>query len=280
VKFVTRITDILLYTSLLTAGCATALCMATERLINGYRPPMVNALHALVFGSALLVYNAQHILRRGRRPAGIYLRLRKFFFLFFFAGFALVITSLFWLTREVLIAAIILAMFTFTYSWPLLPFRNLKRLREIGWLKILVLAGVWTIVTSILPILYCHASLSDYPYEILLRLMFIFTLCIVFDIRDMRTDSENNITTLPNKVGLENSYRLINIILLLFVIISVVQFIRYPLPDRLAGAFVTAVITKMVVGYLRKYPSGKAYLGLADGLMMFYAVLILVSPNP
>ncbi len=188
------------------------------------------------------------------------------------------VSSLFRLPREILIVSIILGIFAFMYSWPLLPFKQKKRLREFGWLKIIVLAGVWTIVTSVLPILYAHKQISDYPFEILIRFLFIFTLCIVFDIRDMHADQADNITTLPNIVGMKNSYHLINITLVLFAALSFVQYLRYPITERLIGALLTAVITKIVVDYLKKHPSVKAYLGLADGVMMVYALLVLLTP--
>jgi 4-hydroxybenzoate polyprenyltransferase len=272
VKLINRFIDLILYTSLFTACCATGLCMVTEKLINTASPQLVSHLHILVFGSSLVVYNTAHIIRWQRNVAG----LRPWYFLFFGAGAAMVITSLFWLPMQILVACIILAAFTFAYSWPLLPFKNKKRLREYGWLKIAVLAGVWTIVTSILPVLYYAKNISDYPYEILLRFVFIFTLCIVFDIRDMKTDLEHNIYTLPHKVGLKNSYRLIDITLLLFSVLSVLQYFRYPDAGRLAGALLTAIVAKLVVIYLGKHHSNRAYLGLADGVMMVYALLVLL----
>jgi 4-hydroxybenzoate polyprenyltransferase len=246
--------------------------MATEKLINGSSPAVISHLHVLVFGSALLVYNMPHIIRWRRNVAG----LKLWYFLFFSIGIVMVLTSLFWLTAQMIIACLLLGMFTFAYSWPLLPLRNKKRLREFGWLKIIVLAGVWTIVTSILPILFYNKNISGYPFEILLRFVFIFTLCIVFDIRDMQTDLEHNIYTLPHKIGLKNTYRLINIILILFAVLSVIQYLHYPVAARLAGALLTAVVTRIVISYLRKYPSVTGYLGLADGVMMLYALLILI----
>ncbi|MCW3122875.1 MAG: hypothetical protein JWQ38_2367 [Flavipsychrobacter sp.] len=205
--------------------------------------------------------------------------MRGWYFVFFSLGMFMVIGSLFFLSAEILVTCIILSLFTFTYSWPLLPFKGRKRLREYGWLKILVLTGVWTIVTSILPILYSNKHIMDYPIEVALRFIFIFTLCMIFDIRDMQTDAKSNISTLPNKVGIGNSYLLINAALLIFVLLSVVQYVRYPMPVRLAGAVLTAIATRLVVSYLDKHPSGKAYLALADGMMLLYAVLIL-APNP
>ena len=203
--------------------------------------------------------------------------MRGWYFVFFSIGMVMVIASLFWLSTGILVTCIVLSLFTFTYSWPLLPGK--RRLREYGWVKILVLAGVWTIVTSILPLLYSDKNIADYPFEILLRFVFIFTLCMIFDIRDMQTDSESHISTLPNKVGIKNSYLLINGTLILFVVLSVVQYMRYPVTGRLVGAVITAISTRLVVSYLKKHPSNWAYLGLADGVMMLYALLILLSPG-
>ena len=185
--------------------------------------------------------------------------------------------GLIWLSPGMMVGCILLGTLTFAYSWPLLPLKNRKRIRDFGWLKIIVLASVWTIATSILPILTESKNIMDYPFEVLVRFAFIFTLCVVFDIRDMQKDLQNNIYTLPHKVGIRNSYLLINITLTLFAVLSIIQYFRYPsLGDRLAGALLTAIITWTVVLYLRKHPSERGYLGLADGVMLVYALLVLI----
>ena len=253
--------------------------MVTEQLITAH-PRLITPVHALVFGSALLVYNTQHIINWQRYVAGMRSKLKPWYFLFFNIGIILVAISLFWLSRQVLFACLILGLLSFAYSWPLLPFANRKRLREYGWLKILVLTGVWTTVTSVLPILCNHKNISDYPFEIMLRFVLMFTLCLLFDIRDMTTDMQNNIDTIPNKVGLRNAYRLINCTLVTFVLLSALQYVRYPLPQRLAGAFLTALCTRFVVTYLRKHPTHKGYLAYADGMMILYTLLVLLIPAP
>jgi len=273
-----RITDWVLYTSLFTTCCALGLCMATERLINGISPAICSNLHALVFGSTLVVYNMPRI---ARRPLGRdwVLRYRPWHFILFFTGILLTATGLYTMPWQMVICSSILGFLAFAYSLPLLPFKDKKRLRDFGWLKITVLAGVWTIATSVLPILYWHKSISDYPIEVLLRLLFIFTLCIIFDIRDMQADERDNIKTLPQKVGIINSYRLINTTLILFIIFSIVQYIHFHEPERLVGALLTAIITRAVVFYLKKNPSDRGYNILADGVMLLYACLILI-PKP
>lgn len=250
--------------------------MATERLVSDVQPSYLNPLLLLVFGSTLVVYNTPRLIPR---PYG---RLRKsqqyrtWYIAFLVTGVVLSATALSQLSIQVWLAAAGLGVFAFAYYLPLLPFKNKKRLRDIGWLKIAVLAGVWTTATAILPIIYLQKNITAYPVEILLRFVFIFALCVVFDIRDMRTDLQNNIHTLPNKVGLRNSYRLINTALVLFAVLSIIQYTRYPLQARVAGALLTALITWLVVYYIRRQPSDRAYLLLADGVMFFYALMVII----
>lgn len=251
--------------------------MATERLVDMASPPLNNPLHLLVFGSTLVVYNTPRLIRR---PYGIIRTQqinRPWFYVFFYTGLALTGLALPGLSRQVMVAAGLLGLFAFAYFLPVLPFKNKKRLRDVGGLKITVLAGVWTTATSILPMIYHQKNSGDYPYEILLRFVFIFTLCIVFDIRDMQADMRNNIRTLPHRMGIENSYRLINITLGLFALLSIIQYFRYYLALRLAGALLTVVITWIVVTYLRKKPADRAYIILADGMMLMYSILVLLN---
>lgn len=130
--------------------------------------------------------------------------------------------------------------------------------------------------TSVLPILYWDKNISNYPFEILMRLVFIFTLCVIFDIRDMQADEVNNITTLPHKVGIKNSYILINVTLALLIVLSIIQYARYQVFERFVGALITVIITWLVVRYLKQYPSERAYMLLADGVMLVYAILVLI----
>ena len=73
-----------------------------------------------------------------------------------------------------------------------------------------------------------------------------------------------------------NSYRLINIFLGVFAVLSIVQYIRYPMAGRVIGALLTTIITWGVVQYIRRQPSDRAYLLLADGVMVLYALAVIL----
>lgn len=274
-----KIVDWFLFTSSLTAICAVGLCMATERLINETIPALFNPLHVFVFGCTLWVYNMHHAVKKLTAKKRNEITASRNWFRHTFswiAGMLMAIASMYELPGSVLGVCGILGFISLAYSLPLLPFSSRKRIREMGWLKILALALVWTIVTSVLPILYWHKAVTMFPYEIVLRLAFIFALCVIFDIRDIKTDGANNIRTLPQIIGLGNSYRLITSSIILFVALSGLQYMRHPSLQRLCGAVITAGITLAVASHLRKHNSERAHLILGDGVMLLYSLLVLL----
>lgn len=271
--------DWILYTSTFAAACAVGLCMATEKLLLSSAPPLYSTLHLLVFCSTLFVYNVHYIVKKSTPELsdrfGWSVHHRSWHYLFMATGAAGCLVATFSLPLNILIACGVLAVLSFAYSIPILPFKDKKRLKDFGWIKISVLTLVWTIVTSVLPILYHSKEMADYPYEILIRFVFMFTLCVAFDIRDMQTDLEAGIATLPNIIGIKGSYRVMTVSMTAFIVMSVIQYFRYPSLSRLLAELIVALATKLAIDYARKRPSDRAYLGLVDGMMLLYAVLIL-----
>ena len=275
-----RLVDWVLLTSTFTACCAMVLCMATERLVNDIQIPLFNQLDILVFGCTLLVYNVHQAIKKRQSSVvglpALTVYHRQAYTAMSVLGLLIALQGLPALSERMISIFLTLGLISFAYSLPLLPFKNKRRLRDFGWMKILSLAGVWTIVTSVLPMLYWQRHVADYPFEIIIRFLFIFSLCIIFDIRDLKTDIASNINTFPRIVGLQNSYRVINIVLVLFVLAGIAQYIRHPLWYRIMAVIVTAILTRFVAEYLKKVTSERAYLIYADGLMFVYALLVLL----
>lgn len=268
----------LLYTSLFAACCATGLCLGTEQLLLRHFPPLFTALHALVFGSTLLVYNTHYLIKKSELSDRFDWTQRNNYWHYFFwlTGLSLCAGSAFFLPASVLRACVVLALLSFAYSIPLLPFIGRRRLKDFGFVKILVLTSVWTIVTSVLPMLYWERSMADYPFEIAIRFVFMFVLCLAFDLRDMQTDLDARIMTLPNRIGVKNAYRLMYTGTVLFLLLSAVQFYRYAQLSRFIGELVTALYVLWALNYTRRHPSDRAYLLYVDGAMLFCAVAVLL----
>ncbi len=253
--------------------------MSTERLLLNKVPPIYSALHLLVFCSTLFVYNVHYLVKKSTPELsdrfGWSQHHRLWHYLLMCIGIAGCGIAAFHLPQNILLVCILLAVLSFSYSIPLLPFKDKKRLKDFGWIKILVLTAVWTIVTGVLPILYHSRAIADYPFEIMIRFVFMFTLCVAFDLRDMQTDMEAGIATLPNIIGIKGSYHVMSVSMILFIIMSIIQYIRYPSLHRLVAEMVVAIVTKLVIDYARIHPSDRAYLGLVDGMMLLYAILVL-----
>jgi 4-hydroxybenzoate polyprenyltransferase len=253
--------------------------MSTERLLLNAVPPLYSVLHLLVFCSTLFVYNVHYLIKKSTPELsdrfGWSQHHRLWHYLLMSIGIAGCCIAAFHLPQNILLVCMLLAVLSFSYSIPLLPFKNKKRLKDFGWIKILVLTTVWTIVTSVLPILYHSQAITDYPFEIMIRFVFMFTLCVAFDIRDMQTDMEAGIATLPNIIGIRGSYRVMSVSMVLFIIMSIIQYARYPSVNRLIAEIIVAIATKLAIDYARKHPSDRAYLGLVDGMMLLYATLVL-----
>jgi 4-hydroxybenzoate polyprenyltransferase len=96
------------------------------------------------------------------------------------------------------------AVLSFAYALPIFP--NRQRLRDIPGVKIFVLSITWSWVTVGLPILAGHAFGQHAVFPMLLeRAFFIFSLAMVFDIRDMVFDKTQQAITLPVYFGVKKA---------------------------------------------------------------------------
>ena len=123
------------------------------------------------------------------------------------------------LSAKILVSFIPFALITFLYAVPFLGGLQ-KSLRGINYLKIFVVAVVWSGVTAVIPLLAGRRALE---VEMLLlftqRLLFIVVLILPFEIRDLRLDL-GDVKTLPQKVGVEQTKRFGFGILLLILILE------------------------------------------------------------
>ncbi|MCC6187147.1 MAG: UbiA family prenyltransferase [Chitinophagaceae bacterium] len=280
-KFVFRLNTLLhfvLFTSVFSSLCTLVLCIATEKLILGHLPPLFSSLHLFIIGSTLVVYNVHYLIKKSSIAISDQYawvqqhRLWNYFFLGL--GFVLCGIFAFAMPKAVWQAGIVLSVFSFAYSVPILPFKNKYRLKDIGWLKIIILACVWVAVTAVLPMLFWSVNPLAYPYEIGLRFLLLFILCLAFDIRDMQVDFEAGIYTLPNKFGVVNTYRLINMLAFVFFAFALAQLLHRSLWDRFLLNIVTIIATLWGIHYVRKHPSDKNYQLFVDGQMLLNGFLL------
>lgn len=112
----------------------------------------------------------------------------------------------------------VFGIITFLYAIPFIPKRFLLdeklNLRNIGGLKIYVIALVWTGVTVFLPLINNAIYISeDIIITAIQRFVIVIVLTLPFEIRDLQFDSLK-LSTVPQKIG-EKKTKIIGIILLI-----------------------------------------------------------------
>ena len=92
-----------------------------------------------------------------------------------------------------------------------------KNLRNVSYLKIVIVAFVWAGTTVFLPLLNAEIILDDIAiFYILQRFLIVAVLILPFDIRDIQYDAIS-LQTIPMKIGIQNTKKL-GFVLLLFAL--------------------------------------------------------------
>ncbi len=161
---------------------------------------------------------------------------------FSFIAFIAMSYYAFQLEIKTLLLLSILGLITFLYAVPLIPMRyfrdSQKNLREIGGLKIYVIALVWTFTTVFLPLIDNDISIgTDAIITSVQRFLLVIVLMLPFEIRDLNYDSLK-LATIPQKIGIRKT-KIIGVLLLM------VFFILDYLKDELSG--LSILLTLLIV---------------------------------
>jgi 4-hydroxybenzoate polyprenyltransferase len=276
IRRIKKFVDFLLFTSIFVAGCAIAFCLETSIMLN---VPFNNfSFYAFVFGATIVQYNLHYIVKKvavkdsarlawSRQNKNIHL-------LLLIAGCLLIIYSLFGFHLEHFIILFILGCISFLYSFPFIPFAQKKRIKDYGFLKIITLSLLWTLVTVWFPVSGREYDAGLFVFIFLKRLVFMFILCLLFDMRDIEVDRSENIRTLAVTLGRKNSYILSYLMLLLFVLLSVAQYIYLPQIRFLVPMLISSMATLITIEITKKLNSDYVYLAGIDGMMLLQPILI------
>ena len=203
------------------------MCVETNLLLH-LRLNNLN-FYLFVFGATLVEYNMHYLYKTtaivnsarllwSSKNKGVHTILIA-------VGVSLIIYSLFSFHLKHFIFLLVLGGIAFLYSFPFLPFTNKKRIKDFGLLKIITLALLWTLVTVWFPVDEINFTGLSFQLIFVRRFIFLFILCLLFDIRDTEVDRKDNIATLSVKLGIKRSYLLCYLLLIFFTIFSIIQFI-------------------------------------------------------
>lgn len=142
-----------------------------------------------------------------------------------------------------------------------------------------MIAAVWGVSTVLLVIIQSAEIFSVWGVSLLLteRILFVFSITIPFDIRDMESDRLAGLKTIPLAFGIKRSMQLADLALLLFMLISVLHYIQSPQAYLLPALLLSAGITYFAFHYRKLHELKYYHYAILDGTMLVLGVLVIVS---
>jgi len=275
VKFI----NFLLYSNIYIAFCAVAMTAQTLYVfdINIKTSP---ALLGLVFFSTLVIYALHRLVSLSKVDKSLEVERFKVIGTYkrhiqIYAGLGILGGGIcfFALSRPTQYALVLPALLSLGYVIPFMGNKKL-RLRDVHFVKIFLIAIVWSYVTVFLPFLEFKIAIGIRELGILLeRVLFIFVITLPFDLRDWEIDKKNQVRTIPATIGVKNTLRLALFILIIW---GLFFFKMYPLPIALA-LLISGISTGILVYYSPRQKHDYYFTALMDGTMILQYVLVFLS---
>jgi len=270
--------EFILFSSIFIASCAVAFCIETSIVLGV--PLNSFSFYCFVFGATLAQYNLHYIAKKvavkNSERLSWSLGNRNIHLILLVAGIVLILFSFFSFHLKHYAILICLGGIAFLYSFPFLPFGKKKRIKDYGFLKIITLSLLWTLVTVWFPVNNMDVATPVFILVFIKRFIFMFILCLLFDVRDMEIDSNERINTMAVFLGKKKSYYLAYFSLIAFIGLSFAQYQFFPQSAFLPAMLLSAVATFITIELTKKSNSDFVYLAGIDGMMLLQAVLVYV----
>ncbi len=202
------------------------------------------------------------------------------------ASFLICVITFFFLKSEVQLALIVPGIISVLYGVPLFKYRNKPvRMRDVGLLKIFLISFVWAYTGSVLPVINSGGEVFASGSFILFAacFLFIFSITIPFDLRDVEIDAQSNIKTIPSMMGSDFSVRLALACLFMSAGLHIYlqQFYKLPQVDLSMPVTLSIILTGFLIIKMKHETNERLYLGVLDGviILQFICIFIAVARN-
>ena len=209
----------------------------------------------LTFLGIFLVYN-HYLLTENKRP--ILIRIAMLVLLLITLGLAIQIASTFVSFLILGISGIIGVLYSFKIK------SSSVAIRDIPFLKIGLVVGIWTFVCCIFP-WFNSPKKENFSLALLLHVFYLFAIALAFDIRDIQIDSSKR-KTIPQVIGIKPAKAVVIISLVFFFIGSTV----IPLIPNYKDLFILAIGTPIITLLVQKDIRPKVY-----GILLEMSLLML-----
>lgn len=255
------------------------MCVETNMLMH--LPLNKPVFYFFVFGGVMVQYNLHYLVKKTSHANSSHFewskKNRHIHLFLTIVGLVLLTTGVFSFALNHFNFLLILGIITILYSLPLLPFTNKKRLKDFGVLKIFTLVLLWTVITVWFPLDQLNSTGKSFILIFIRRFIFLFALCLVFDLRDFSIDTKERRRTVPVILGIKKTYVLNYFLLGIFVLLSLIQYALMPDIGHLNAMILSAAATFVMIQYVKKNKSDIAYLACLDGMMLLQSLLVIIG---
>lgn len=162
------------------------------------------------------------------------------------------------------------------YVLPLLPGK--KRLRDLGWGKIILIGWSWGWLTALVPFAYySNASAFMTGAHAVERMLFIILITIPFEIRDIDIDQSVGLVTMPALLGKRKTMQFAIILCLVIFFLSFLLSFQYLNPAYFIAMLVVGLITLPIIKKSYAISDDYFFSGLTDGLMIIALYIFTVT---
>jgi len=195
-KFIKQLFDFYVDASIHVALAVLSLLHATDILLH---IPIDHHLNLFVFFGSISAYNFVKYGVEAEKYILVASRYHKNIQFFSILALLIALYHSSFLSTDTLIFMMVMVVMTGLYAVPVLP--HAKNLRNLGGLKIFIVALVWAGTTVVLPVVSNSTALyGDIIIETIQRFLLVLLLLIPFEIRDLAYDSPD-LKTLPQRFG-------------------------------------------------------------------------------
>lgn len=181
------------------------------------------------------------------------------------------------LEKITLLYLAVFAVLTFLYTIPFIPKRKVlnkqSNLRNIGGLKVFLIALVWTGVTVFIPLLNNHFSIGKTVIiESIQRFMIVIMLMLPFEIRDLQFDSLK-LYTIPQNLGVKGT-KILGVFLGLLMV--VLEFLKTDESINQIIVLLIIILLTLLLILFSKEKQGRYYAAFwVEGMPILWLLLRL-----
>lgn len=167
---------------------------------------------------------------------------------------------------------------SFFYVIPLIPiYKSSPSLRDIPYLKIIVIGITWSIAIVWLPMIdtrfFVGMDTSNLFLSLLQVFLFVFAITLPFDVRDIKFDQLTQLKTIPRLIGINNSVIFSELILAGSIFI----FPFSPIGTYFYPLIIGYVITMLIILFTNENRNEFFYAGLIEGTVLILYCCVLIS---